>query len=119
MGLVFYPWKAAEGAAASGSSDRKMKTQASQGRAGMQPPVPDPARTEADQTRVLAALSRLQLASDLIDQAGCGLAPFVPGACSEALLELSLELARVEAMLGRHALGYAARRTGIRRKATD
>jgi hypothetical protein len=77
------------------------------------------AKTEAEQAQVFSALSRLQLASDLIDQAGRGLAPFVPGACSEALLELSLELQRIEAKLARRALGDAAVRSPALRQVED
>ena len=119
MGIVFYPSKDADGAATNGPADGMEKRPPRQDTTEMRRSVSALAKTEADQTRVFAALSRLQLASDLIDQAGRGLAPFVPGACSEALLELSLELSRIEAKLGRRALGDAASLSAMRRRNSD
>jgi hypothetical protein len=62
-------------------------------------------RGEFERLRIRAALERLRLACELVDMAGRGLAPFVPQACGEALLDLSVELSRIESMMARRALG--------------
>jgi hypothetical protein len=66
-------------------------------------------RGEYEKIRIQAALERLRLACELVDMAGRGLAPFVPQPCGEALLELSVELSRIESMMARRALGDSNR----------
>jgi hypothetical protein len=46
----------------------------------------------------------LRLSAQLIDAAGRGLAPFVASASAEALLELSVELGRIETLMSKTAL---------------
>ncbi|MBE2275463.1 MAG: hypothetical protein IAE87_04105 [Rhodobacteraceae bacterium] len=58
----------------------------------------------AERTAIEFALSRLRLSAQLIDAAGRGLAPFVASASAEALLELSVELGRIETLMSKTAL---------------
>ncbi len=77
---------------------------------GLHESMPDTGRlvrsapNAAERTTIEFALSRLRLSAQLIEAAGRGLAPFIASASAEALLELSVEIGRIETLLSKTAL---------------